>query len=74
MQIYWCSVFILPKSVSKEIDEKCRNFLWKGNDDKGRGLVAWKDICLPKKDGGLGISRIWKAGIWLQLVSKSGGY
>lgn len=55
MQIYWCSVFLLPKSVLKEIDAKCINYWWKGNDGKGKGPVACKDIRLPYEEGGLGI-------------------
>ena len=25
---FWATIFILPKSVIKEVNSKCRNFLW----------------------------------------------
>lgn len=56
MQVYWASVFILPVSVSKEIEKLIRNFLWGGAEmAKGKAKVAWKDVCMPKSEGGLGI-------------------
>lgn len=62
MQVYWASVFILPVSVSKEIEKLIRNFLWGGPDmAKGKAKVAWKDVCLPKSEGGLGIKPLF---IW----------
>ncbi|KAJ0078798.1 hypothetical protein Patl1_23313 [Pistacia atlantica] len=55
-QVYWASIFILPSSVSKAIKKILRSFLWVGNDmGKGKAKVAWKDIFLPKSEGGLGI-------------------
>ncbi|GJU90457.1 RNA-directed DNA polymerase, eukaryota, reverse transcriptase zinc-binding domain protein [Tanacetum coccineum] len=48
MQVYWASVFILPKSVVKDrknyMDRPC-----------GKAKVAWKQVCKPKDEGGLGI-------------------
>jgi hypothetical protein len=59
MHIYWSSVFVLPKRVIKEIESKMRNFLWcKGPMKAGKARIAWKDICVPKNEGGLGIRRI----------------
>ncbi|GJY46428.1 RNA-directed DNA polymerase, eukaryota, reverse transcriptase zinc-binding domain protein [Tanacetum coccineum] len=59
MQVYWASVFILPKSVVKEIDKLLKGFLWcQGALSKGKAKVAWKQICRPKDERGLGES-IW---------------
>lgn len=58
VQVYWTSTFILPKKVIKTIEQKFSAFLWKGMDSKAYGAkVAWKDICVPKNEGGLGLKR-----------------
>ncbi|XP_074277279.1 uncharacterized protein LOC141600921 [Silene latifolia] len=52
---YWARIFMLPKLVLKKIDTVCRAFLWYGTENKERPhLVAWAQICQPKKKGGLG--------------------
>nr|XP_043625587.1 uncharacterized protein LOC122597012 [Erigeron canadensis] len=59
MHIYWSSVFILPGRIVKELEKRMRSFLWcKGPMVKGKAKVAWKDICLPKYEGGLAIHKI----------------
>ena len=67
--MYCASVFILPKKVIKDIEQLIRNFLWSGNDlDPHKAKVAWRDICYPKKQGGLGIKPLY---VWNQsLVAK----
>ena len=56
MANFWLSIFPIPKSVLSKIISCCRNFLWSGDIKKSHSaLVAWKDICLPKTEGGLGI-------------------
>ncbi|KAL2240813.1 UNVERIFIED_CONTAM: Transposon TX1 uncharacterized protein [Sesamum indicum] len=54
LSIYWTSAFILPKKVINEIEKRLRAFLWKGTTNSGYAKVAWKDICRPKEEGGLG--------------------
>ncbi|WMV33863.1 hypothetical protein MTR67_027248 [Solanum verrucosum] len=50
------SVFILPQSVVKEVDKKCREYLWGSNEVKRKvSLVSWKKVCFPKRQGGLNI-------------------
>ncbi|KAL2240951.1 UNVERIFIED_CONTAM: hypothetical protein Sindi_0736300 [Sesamum indicum] len=39
------SVFILPKSVIKDIEKRLRAFLWKGTENSWYSKVAWKEIC-----------------------------
>ena len=57
IQTYWSPLFILPKSVIKQVEQVLRNFLWKGSDlSHGGAKVAWASICLPKQEGGLGLA------------------
>lgn len=59
MQVYWASVFMLPKAVIKDIDKLLKGFLWcQGELSKGKAKVAWKLICSPKSEGGLGIKNL----------------
>lgn len=50
MQIYW-----LPQSICAQIDKTTRDFIWKGNSNKGICLVGWEKITMPKRIGGLEI-------------------
>ena len=64
MQVYWSSMFILPKKVVKEITNllSLRSFLWTGADMKNTGAkIAWDVICTPKNEGGLVIKvvEVW---------------
>ncbi|KAL2235424.1 UNVERIFIED_CONTAM: hypothetical protein Sindi_1274600 [Sesamum indicum] len=58
LSLYWASAFILPKKVTNEIEKRLRNFLWKGTTTSGYTKVAWKDLCQPKDEGGLGFKDI----------------
>ncbi|GJY24381.1 RNA-directed DNA polymerase, eukaryota, reverse transcriptase zinc-binding domain protein [Tanacetum coccineum] len=61
MQVYWASVFILPKTVTKEIDRMLKGFLWcQGDLSKGKAKIAWKQVCRTKEEGGLGIKDLSK--------------
>jgi hypothetical protein len=79
LQVYWTSIFILPKSVLKDISQKFNRFLWNGKDcDSTKAKVAWGDICFPKSEGGLGLKCVetWNISsmmrhIW-SLFAKSG--
>ena len=56
MPIYYLSLFKIPRSVAKEIESLMRDFLREGFDGEvGDHLVAWKQVCLPKIYGGLGV-------------------
>lgn len=53
---FWLSAFRLPGSCLKEIESLCSAFLWSGPDLKTtKAKVSWKDVCLPKNEGGLGL-------------------
>lgn len=59
LQRYWASTFVLPSSICVSINQICRNFLWSGKwDVKGIPVVSWRDVCLPRNEGGLGIKQI----------------
>ena len=59
IQAYWCTIFVLPKKVLKEVDEILRRFIWTGTEMKKHGAkVAWSEVCCPKNEGGLGIKCI----------------
>lgn len=61
LQVYWASIFILPINVCDTIDRMLKNFLWSGSDeDAGIASVSWKDICVPKCQGGLGLRPLQK--------------
>jgi hypothetical protein len=53
---FWLNIFPLPDVVMRNIISICRNFLWTGDIHRSTSaLVAWKSICLPKSEGGLGL-------------------
>jgi hypothetical protein len=78
LQVFWAEVFILPKKVIRMLEQKLNRFLWCGNDSKAKAKVAWDKLCVPKREGGLGIKRleVWNQAsmlnhIW-NLFSKAG--
>ncbi|XP_021979863.1 uncharacterized mitochondrial protein AtMg00310-like [Helianthus annuus] len=61
MHTYWASIFMLPASITKELELRMKCFLWSHEIEvRGKSKVAWKEVCLPKSEGGLGIKRISK--------------
>ncbi|EEE69615.1 hypothetical protein OsJ_29192 [Oryza sativa Japonica Group] len=69
LPVHYLSVLELPQSAIKEIDRKCRGFLWKGQEEvSGRHcLVAWKSVCMPYEKGGLAIKNLNFFGMALRL-------
>ncbi|GJZ96178.1 RNA-directed DNA polymerase, eukaryota, reverse transcriptase zinc-binding domain protein, partial [Tanacetum coccineum] len=56
---YWASVFKLPKTVIKEINEILKIFLRSNGDSaKGKAKIAWKQVCKPKEYEGLGLKNL----------------
>ncbi|KAF3785522.1 putative ribonuclease H protein [Nymphaea thermarum] len=55
---YWCSVFMLPKSIQHKLEVTMANFLW-GSQEARKGahlvVVAWKTLCRPMLEGGVGL-------------------
>ncbi|GJW62588.1 reverse transcriptase domain, reverse transcriptase zinc-binding domain protein [Tanacetum coccineum] len=59
MHVYWASVIILPVNLMHELEQVMRGFLWcQGDMKRGKAKVAWDVVCLPMKEGGLGIRRL----------------
>ncbi|XP_042012244.1 uncharacterized protein LOC121760673 [Salvia splendens] len=50
VECYWLQVFPLPANVRDRIISISREFLWGTKYPP----VSWKDLCLPKDEGGLG--------------------
>ncbi|GKD50472.1 RNA-directed DNA polymerase, eukaryota, reverse transcriptase zinc-binding domain protein, partial [Tanacetum coccineum] len=56
LNVYWASMFIIPNHVCESIDKILKCFLWSIDEGKkGVTSVAWKDVCRPKSQGGLGL-------------------
>ncbi|GKE69511.1 homeodomain-like protein [Tanacetum coccineum] len=56
MQVYWAYVLVIPHGIVSDIQQLIRGFLWcNGEYKRGKAKVVWDDICLPKREGGLGI-------------------
>ncbi|KAJ9536688.1 hypothetical protein OSB04_un000161 [Centaurea solstitialis] len=59
MQLYWMMVFLIPSSVTHELEKMFRDFLWaQGDDARGKCKVAWERVCTPISCGGLGFKRL----------------
>ena len=59
IQLYGCSVFIIPKYTIAKIEQFFSSFLWAGNlGNSRRAKVRWESVCLPNEEGGLGLRRI----------------
>lgn len=71
IQGFWAAYLFLPKNILGKIQSCFSKFLWGGNHDaKCQHKVAWSECCLPKLEGGLGISDLHmrnKAAILLQI-------
>jgi hypothetical protein len=55
--IYQCCTLKLHKGVVDQIDKYRKHCLWRGSDVNSRKppKAAWPCVCLPKKEGGLGV-------------------
>ncbi|KAJ8752286.1 hypothetical protein K2173_003922 [Erythroxylum novogranatense] len=71
VQSYWVRHFMMPKSILKKIEQICMRFLWSGSDEKtSSARVSWKQVCLPKCEGGLGIKDLisWNKACLIQQL------
>ncbi|GKA52480.1 RNA-directed DNA polymerase, eukaryota, reverse transcriptase zinc-binding domain protein [Tanacetum coccineum] len=66
IHVYWASVFLIPITIIKDINKMLKWFLWnQGESANGKAKVAWKSICKPKDQGGLGLKNLQ---IWNQAL------
>ncbi|KAK9116045.1 hypothetical protein Sjap_014992 [Stephania japonica] len=57
---FYLSIFQLLAGVARKMEQMMWDFLWRRmNLDSSWALVAWKEVCLPKK---LGRARLWQRG------------
>jgi hypothetical protein len=60
--VYYMSNILFTKKFIAKLTAIIRNFWWTGireeTNSKGLCLRAWKDICTPKNEGGLGIRNL----------------
>jgi hypothetical protein len=61
LQVFWSSILILSEVVINLLEQKFNRCLWCGKDEKAKAKVSWEKICVPRKEGGLGLKRI---GAW----------
>ena len=53
---FWMGAFRLSRDCLTEIEKICSAFLWSGADmNSHKAKVAWDKVCMPKKEGGLGL-------------------
>ncbi|CAL0332867.1 unnamed protein product [Lupinus luteus] len=61
MLIFSFNIYAWPATLLNHLDKCIRNFIWSGNIEVRKLVtVAWKNVCLPLKEGGLGIRSIKK--------------
>ncbi|KAK2649162.1 hypothetical protein Ddye_016651 [Dipteronia dyeriana] len=71
IQVFWASHLYLPKRILKSIEQKFQSFLWNGIEVNRKGSkIAWSDICVPKKEGGLGIKdlSLWNKALMIRHI------
>ncbi|XP_056688147.1 uncharacterized protein [Spinacia oleracea] len=73
IHMYWSQIYVLPKSVLKEITKICRSFLWSGQAYSFKpSYIAWEQTCCDKNQGGLGFRNVEvKDGDWWDFVPTS---
>ena len=57
---FFLTVFSPDKWLIRKVDKLRKKFLWEAEDRSigGKSLVNWRQVCTPKKYGGLGIKNI----------------
>lgn len=71
MQTYWSQIFILPKKITKMIQQMCKRFPW---TDKAKvtkkSLVAWSRSCQPPSVGGINFIDValWNKAVICKLL------
>jgi len=59
LPVYFLSFFKAPAGIISLIKFIFKRFFWGGSEDyKKIAWIKWDDICVPKEEGGLGVSRL----------------
>lgn len=54
--VHTMSTITLPQATIQRLDKLSRDFIWGSDGDQRRQhLLSWEKICVPKREGGLGI-------------------
>lgn len=66
VECFWLSILPIPAAVIDRIIRLCRRFLW----NSSRSLVAWREMCLPKIEGGLGFKNLscWNSALLSKVL------
>ncbi|XP_050219021.1 uncharacterized protein LOC126669562 [Mercurialis annua] len=68
LPVYFLGSFCIPCSVADSLERIIRRFLWNGNvERRGFSKVAWAEVCLPFKAGGLNITPLRTRNICLLM-------
>ena len=71
IQLYWSSIFLLPRAVIKRIEAMLTAFLWKGVNSIKNGIkVCWKEMSKPIKQEGLGLPNLtnWNKALLFKYI------
>ncbi|KAJ3701003.1 hypothetical protein LUZ61_004708 [Rhynchospora tenuis] len=71
MPVYAMSLELLPKHILNQINSLLAKFFWgKTGSEKYMSFIAWKKICKPLEEGGLGVKNLGLFGeaLFLKLV------
>ncbi|XP_058784657.1 uncharacterized protein LOC131659487 [Vicia villosa] len=57
---YIMSLFLLPSSLTDEIEKMINRFLWGHKRDRAKGIhwLSWDRLSMPKSEGGMGFKNI----------------
>ncbi|CAA7030622.1 unnamed protein product [Microthlaspi erraticum] len=56
--VHTMSSIVLPQSTLARLDKISRSFVWGDTTkQKRQHLISWERVCLPKREGGLGIRK-----------------
>ncbi|XP_028080046.1 uncharacterized protein LOC114281693 [Camellia sinensis] len=59
LPVYFLSIFKLPVGIAKVLHKIQANFLWGGSETRRKlHLISWKEICVNKNKGGLGVRNL----------------